>query len=152
MALLLGPGESFISVLEKVLLFLFLNFRITLSFLARHLFFTMTARSGHAVENQQGTISRVYYNKGKTTRMDWANSFTGSLRCFCGGMMNKDTKEPAKKVPLCRKSAAPTVASFGNKKRNEMEKNGDGEESRGGGQWSQRKGTGRVRIDMVMEV
>lgn len=48
--------------------------------------------------------------------------------------MNKDTKEPTEKVLLCRKSAAPTVASFGNKKLNEMEKNGDGEESRGGGQ------------------
>lgn len=48
--------------------------------------------------------------------------------------MNKDTKEPTEKVLLCRKSATPTVASFGEKKLNEIEKNGDGEESRGGEQ------------------
>lgn len=45
--------------------------------------------------------------------------------------MNKDTKEPTEKVLLCRKSATPTVASFGKKKLNETEKNGDGEEPRG---------------------
>lgn len=67
-------------------------------------------------------------------------------------MMNKDTKEPAEKVLLCWKSATPTVASFGKMKLNEIEKNGDGEEPRGGEQWSQDKETRKARIDMVMEV
>lgn len=49
-------------------------------------------------------------------------------------MMNKDTKEPTEKVLLCRKSASPTVASFGKTELSEIEKNGDGEESRGGEQ------------------
>lgn len=47
------------------------------------------------------------------------------------GTVNKDTKEPAEKVLLCRKSATPTVASFRKMKLNEIENNGDGEESRG---------------------
>lgn len=57
-------------------------------------------------------------------------------------MMNKDTKEPTEKVLLCRKSATPTVASFGEKKLNEIEKNGDGGESRGGEQCRQEKEQG----------
>lgn len=45
------------------------------------------------------------------------------------GMMNKGTKEATEKVPLYRKSA-PTVASFGKIKLNEMEKKGEGGQSR----------------------
>ena len=68
------------------------------------------------------------------------------------GMMNKDTKEPAEKVLLCRKSAMPSVANFGKMKLNEMEKNGDGEEFRCGEQCSQDKETGQARTDMMMKV
>lgn len=105
------------------------------SFLVRHLFFTLTARSGHTVETQQGTISRVYYNKEKTTRMDWANSFTGSLRCFWGEWWTKTQRNSLKKS--C------SVGSPQRKKKlNETEKNGDEAESRGGGQWSLKKEQG----------
>lgn len=38
------------------------------------------------------------------------------------GMMNKDTKEPAEKILLCRNSAAPTVASFRKMKLSEIQK------------------------------
>lgn len=63
------------------------------------------------------------------------------------GMMNKGTKEATEKVLLYRKSA-PTVASFGKMKLNEMEKKGDGGQSRG---WKHREGTQRLTIDMVMK-
>lgn len=33
-------------------------------------------------------------------------------------VMNKDTKAPTEKVPLCRKPAVPTVGNFGNRKVN----------------------------------
>lgn len=35
-------------------------------------------------------------------------------------MMNKDTKEPTEKVPLCRKPPRPTGASFGETKLNNI--------------------------------
>lgn len=41
--------------------------------------------------------------------------------------MNKDTKDPTEKDPLCRKPAVPTVGNFGKRKANETEKNGDGD-------------------------
>lgn len=56
--------------------------------------------------------------------------------------MNKDTKEPTEKVLLCRKSATPTVASNRETELSEIEKNGDGGESRGGEQRRQEREQG----------
>ena len=41
--------------------------------------------------------------------------------------MNKDTKDPREKGPLCRKPAVPNVGNFGNRKVNETENNKDGD-------------------------
>lgn len=41
--------------------------------------------------------------------------------------MNKDTKDPTEKDPLCRKPVVPTVSNAGYRKVNETEKNRDGD-------------------------
>lgn len=62
--------------------------------------------------------------------------------------MNKDTNDPTKKHPLCRKPAVPTVGNFGNRKVNETEKNGDGD-PRARRAVMAGRGTEMVRIDAM---
>ena len=78
----------------------------------------MTAHSGYTVEDH--SISRVQPLGCITIKRGppgWIEATASQEACGAfGGMMNKDTKEPAEKVLLCRKSATPTVAGFGEEK------------------------------------
>lgn len=86
----------------------------------------------YTVENhsisRKDTTYRAYYNKEKIHQYGLSQKLRRKPVVLLG-MMNKDTKKPTEKVLLCRKPATPTVVVFAGMKVNEIENNGDVENS-----------------------